>query len=290
MIALKCELCGGNELIKQDGMYVCPFCGTKYTTEEAKKLIISGTVKIDNTSDIENWLTLAKRAKDSGNWDEAKEYYKRVLEKDPNNVEAYLEPYYMDCMANINTYWNLSQAQATFFEKVILELATEEDRTQAARYAFRRTYEVFTEKAPVAITIAGYPTMNGKSEAEADALLEGFIKLFGDTCSYIINMDIKDEATQTELRNMGLKGYKFIVDTLATAINNKTLKLSGDIDAWAWSDEIDRFVEKIRKIDPSYQPPKIKPKMKLDKEFRMGSGLLCGLVFLIIILWGCSQS
>lgn len=288
MIALKCELCGGNELIKQDGMYVCPFCGTKYTTEEAKKLIISGTVKIDNTSDIENWLTLAKRAKDSGNWDEAKEYYKRVLEKDPNNVEAYLEPSYMDCTANINTYGKLSQAQATFFEKVILELATEEDRIKAARYAFRRTYEVFTEKAPVAISIVESPTLYGKNEAEADALLEGFIKLFGDTCSYIMNMDIKDEAVQTELRNMGLKGYKLIVNTLSSAICDRRLNKDN------WLDNIDVFVNKIKRIEPSYRSPEIEKRKRTAEEivgliFR-GAIFMILLAGLIAVLWACSQS
>lgn len=41
MKALRCELCGGNELEKRDGMYVCPFCNTRYTIEEAQKLITS---------------------------------------------------------------------------------------------------------------------------------------------------------------------------------------------------------------------------------------------------------
>lgn len=38
--AIKCELCGSNELVKQDDYFVCQFCGTKYTPEAAKKLIV----------------------------------------------------------------------------------------------------------------------------------------------------------------------------------------------------------------------------------------------------------
>ena len=38
MKALICELCDGNEFVKQDGFFVCQFCGTKYTLEEAKIL------------------------------------------------------------------------------------------------------------------------------------------------------------------------------------------------------------------------------------------------------------
>lgn len=36
MQAIKCELCGSNELIKKDGFFQCEYCGTKYTLEEAK--------------------------------------------------------------------------------------------------------------------------------------------------------------------------------------------------------------------------------------------------------------
>lgn len=46
MQAIKCELCGSNQLIKNDGYYQCEHCGTKYTLEEAKKLIVSGTVEV----------------------------------------------------------------------------------------------------------------------------------------------------------------------------------------------------------------------------------------------------
>lgn len=46
MQAIKCELCGSNQLIKKDGFFQCEHCGTKYTLEEAKKLIVSGTVEV----------------------------------------------------------------------------------------------------------------------------------------------------------------------------------------------------------------------------------------------------
>lgn len=55
MKAIVCELCGGNELIKQDGFYVCQHCRTKYTIEEAKKLFveIDGPVEVKGTVKIE---------------------------------------------------------------------------------------------------------------------------------------------------------------------------------------------------------------------------------------------
>lgn len=37
MKQLTCEMCGGTDLIKQDGVFVCQNCGMKYSAEEAKK-------------------------------------------------------------------------------------------------------------------------------------------------------------------------------------------------------------------------------------------------------------
>ena len=49
MKKLQCELCGSNELIKKDGYFVCEYCGTKYTTEEARKLIVEGNIDVSGS-------------------------------------------------------------------------------------------------------------------------------------------------------------------------------------------------------------------------------------------------
>ena len=70
MKQLTCELCGGTDLVKQDGVFVCQNCGTKYTVEEAKKMMIEGTVdvqgtvKIDASDKVKNLYIMARRAKD----------------------------------------------------------------------------------------------------------------------------------------------------------------------------------------------------------------------------------
>ena len=42
MKAIKCEMCGSNDIIKKDGYYVCENCGTKYTPDEARKMLKIG--------------------------------------------------------------------------------------------------------------------------------------------------------------------------------------------------------------------------------------------------------
>ena len=44
MKQLTCEMCGSTDLMKQDGVFVCQSCGTKYSVEEAKKMMVEGTV------------------------------------------------------------------------------------------------------------------------------------------------------------------------------------------------------------------------------------------------------
>ena len=68
MKAIKCEMCDSTDLIKQDGVFVCQYCGTKYSVEEAKKLMVEGTVdvsgstvKVDNSAKLDNLYKLALR-------------------------------------------------------------------------------------------------------------------------------------------------------------------------------------------------------------------------------------
>lgn len=44
MKVLACEICGSNDLVKQEGLFVCQYCGAKYSLEEARKMMVEGTV------------------------------------------------------------------------------------------------------------------------------------------------------------------------------------------------------------------------------------------------------
>lgn len=94
MTKIVCELCGSNDIIKQDGYYVCQHCGTKYTVEEARKMVVegvvevTGTVKIDDTSSIQNIHNAARRALDKGDWEEVEKNYIIIEQHDPSSIEA----------------------------------------------------------------------------------------------------------------------------------------------------------------------------------------------------------
>lgn len=94
MKALTCEMCGSTNLIKEGGVFVCQSCGTKYSVEEAKKMMVEGTVdvkgtvKVDTSDELKNLYEIARRARDTKNYDSATRYYEMILVKDPKNWEA----------------------------------------------------------------------------------------------------------------------------------------------------------------------------------------------------------
>ena len=105
MVNIKCELCGSNNFQKDGDFFICEHCGCKYSVEQAKKLIIDGTVQVEgkveiNTSEkIKNLYVIARRSRDNNDWDSAKRYYDLVLQEDPQSWEAifylaYFDAYY----------------------------------------------------------------------------------------------------------------------------------------------------------------------------------------------------
>ena len=85
-----CELCSGNDIIKQEGYFVCQSCGAKYSVEEARKLMTEDTddVKTDNSDKIGECLDEARRAMQAGEFEEVIKYYSMVKEEYPAIMEV----------------------------------------------------------------------------------------------------------------------------------------------------------------------------------------------------------
>lgn len=117
MKQLTCEMCDSTDLIKQGGVFVCQNCGTKYSIEEAKKMMVEGpvevieTVKINNTDLSSNYLMMAENAYNSNNIKEAENYCNKVIEIDPDNYEAWL-------LKGKSAGWQSSLQNSRFYESV----------------------------------------------------------------------------------------------------------------------------------------------------------------------------
>lgn len=88
MKKIVCELCGSTDLVKQDGMYVCQFCNTKYTVEEARKLMVEGTVQIDRSDETQKLYIAARNARKASDYSTALKHYEKISAQDPNSWEA----------------------------------------------------------------------------------------------------------------------------------------------------------------------------------------------------------
>ena len=94
MKQLTCEMCGSTDLIKQDGVFVCQSCGCKYSVEEAKKMMIEGTVevkgsvKVDDSEKESIYKDIAINAYNAGNTKEAYQYFLKVLEINPADYHS----------------------------------------------------------------------------------------------------------------------------------------------------------------------------------------------------------
>lgn len=143
MKQLTCEMCGSTDLMKQDGVFVCQSCGTKYSVEEARKMMVEGTVdvtgstvKVDTSAELANLYQLARRAKTDNNSENAQKYYGQIIVKDPSSWEAnFYTTYYqsMNCkigeigMASIR----ISNCEDTVFN-LIKENVTDLDEQRKA--------------------------------------------------------------------------------------------------------------------------------------------------------------
>lgn len=126
MKRVACEMCGDSDLIKQDGVFVCQSCGMKYSVEEAKKMMIEGTVevqgtvKVDNSAFVEKYLTNARRAYDKEDWEEVEKYYNMVEQNAPNNMEAvFFSAYGKTMLAMIDDDYYKKQQKFTVLIKSI---------------------------------------------------------------------------------------------------------------------------------------------------------------------------
>lgn len=124
MKALVCEMCQSNDLIKQDGMYVCQHCGTKYSVEEAKKLMVDGpvdvsgsTVKVSGIADSLNQIKRAYELLSIDDYLSAERIFDDLMVQDAECFLAYLGK---ACVENIR---QTSDKKITFYLEKAMNLS-----------------------------------------------------------------------------------------------------------------------------------------------------------------------
>lgn len=243
MKRLTCEMCGGTDLVKQDGLFVCQNCGTRYSLEEAKKMMIDGivdvsgsTVKLDTRAELQNLYQLARRTKADRNNSSAQKYYEQILLQESSSWEAYFYSILLAAYCNgagddaagqvlnceesvfclIRDYVKVPEEQRKAVEEVVRELKKFSERIDATAPSYDRC---LTELNIV--------------RAAGDWIVEIFGSVYGD-----LAVDCWKSFVSL---HSGLKRYPF---------RGFDVKLVQKITLdWALE-----YIEKIRKYDGSYEP------------------------------------
>ncbi|MDE7230304.1 MAG: hypothetical protein K2N56_07475 [Oscillospiraceae bacterium] len=257
MNVLVCEMCGSNDVIKQDGCYVCQMCGTKYSVEEARKMMIEGTVdvsgstvRVDNSVELQNLYQLARRAKNDNNSENAQKYYEQIIVKDPSSWEAnFYTTYYQSMNCKIGEIGvastRISNCENTVFNLIKENVADSEERRKA-----------IDEVAAKLIVISNMLFNAYKSHFDGiDARIKGkHIQEYGNNCAaardivynggnYIVQI-FGDEYGDIAAVcwKLGVRQHNTLFPNLLNKKANKNL--------------IKEYNDKIKKYDPSYKAPR----------------------------------
>lgn len=268
MKAIVCEMCGSQDLIKQDGYYVCQNCGTKYAPEEAKKLMVevSGAVKVDNSEKIENLYVLARRAYKDGNWNDAENYYSQLTVERPKDWEAQFYKGYCNAWNN-NENNILAVAQKvrsilrTTFELINNELASSEAKKTAVDDVYVK-YMQIDELLLSKMSLAGFN--ENMSQNELQVILQARIEKSLKKAA--MNSIIGIEGTQSD-------GTASIEDAFSCAMQRAYIHLIiGDGISPVYPDKAlasykiaaeflrgtdngNKALQKAKMIDPTYELP-----------------------------------
>jgi hypothetical protein len=89
--AMICEMCGSNNIAKEQGEYVCRSCGCKYSAEDAKKLLVEvdGPIEVKGVSTVENDLIRGDQCLDVQDWESALGIFASAIAKDATCFQAW---------------------------------------------------------------------------------------------------------------------------------------------------------------------------------------------------------
>ena len=133
-------------MIKEGGVFICQTCGCKYSVEEARKMMVegtvevTGTVQIDSTAEkekkIESYLQMCQTAFEGNDTNAVVEYSDKILELDQDNYQAWR---YRALSAGWHSSLNsMKTAQVITAAKRALQLAPYEERSKVATEIYQQ--------------------------------------------------------------------------------------------------------------------------------------------------------
>lgn len=259
MKQLICEMCGSADMIKRDNVFVCQYCGAKYSVEEAKKLLVDGhidisgsTIKIDTSDELANLYQIARRAKNDGNDESAIKYYEMILVKDPNSWEA---TFYIVYLKALNCTYAAVHTSCISVENCI---DTVFDLIKKHIHDKNEQKEAYTDVSTRILGISNLMFAAAKKhyyDTDAQIRAEYFSEYINSAlaaldCAFCLGNNLEtffssdEEAINLAVTawKQGIEGQQFLVGSLE---NKEEIR-----------NNVQTYSEKIKKYDNSYTPPK----------------------------------
>ena len=257
MKALTCEMCGSTNLIKEGGVFVCQSCGTKYSVEEAKKMMVEGTVdvkgtvKVDTSDELKNLYEIARRAKDSNNSENAAKYYDMILVKDPSSWEAnYYVVYFKSMGCKIAEIWSAASDMANCQSSVV-ELIKEKETDETLQRSALAEISLRNTMISSMLFNAAKSHYEGIDASIQHNYIQEYCNNAATSAQIMYNFgDEVDAKFEGKFSDISIQGWKSAIDIHKEYVKYLQDK-TGNINI------INSYGDKIRKYDSSFTNPTV---------------------------------
>lgn len=292
---LECEACGSADMVKENGMFVCQYCGARYSVEETKRMM---TVTIDNSDSTQKALANARRAKEKEDWEECEKYYNMVERNDPKNIEAIFYSVYGKTKATMIEADKYKKEQAINVLKKSVSIV--DDNYDVAPEKYEENKKLITQMNTDLLAL-----MNGQFVFTQTKHTQNGITTYSDDSSYTHNNFYYLSAAWIETLQNIIKLMEKSRDTLYLWIlirsqydyqlrsgRKRGFNKKGKEYLIQKINEID---QKIQELNPSYQPkdlPEVKTPGESTAGFLKWFFIVFGIIFgiLLLILLGLESS
>lgn len=272
MKVIKCELCGSNEFKKIGDEYECQYCHTKYGVEEAKKMMVEGTVEVTGTVNIDvsdkkkNYEKLAERSFNDKLYDQAYNYYEKLLEMDSDNWQYVYKKgvcaAWQSTLANFRVDETIKACKNAFniIEINNIELENKES------VCYQMADDI--NKVSVAFCQLAQNHYNEFWELESAAPeYWGHLQQLIDCEEYAKDI-IKNYISSDETKNLYVTILKNLIIYFCDICERRKYKSGynqyGDTYAWTWYknelrapliEKYDKYVLELKNLEPQYVAP-----------------------------------
>lgn len=186
-MAIKCEMCGSPDLVKDGEYFECKHCGCKYTVAEIKKQMGVVTVSVDQNDKKDSLMKKANTEFDAADFSKALESYNKVLEIDPEEPVAL-------CRAALADAISSSIVELYSHDKIIeyyVRADTSLSSDNYPDYPYEETTKMLSQELVRYILVLGnfihdqYLAPRGSLTSVEAGAMNGAISLFNDLTSYV---------------------------------------------------------------------------------------------------------